>query len=100
MVNLIITDLAELRLYFFDEAAFSSDELIAVCEAFATQNTEFVTSVDEGFNPDTLKRKCPTQLVYASSQDDMSKMFYSHYKNFTKKMIAGDRDYFVADMNL
>lgn len=85
-------------LVFFDEAAFSSDELIAVCEAFATQNTEFVTSVDEGFNPDTLKRKCPTQLVYASSQDDMSKMFYSHYKNFTKKMIAGDRDYFVADM--
>ena len=85
-------------LVFFDEAAFSSDELIAVCEAFATQNTEFVTSVDEGFNPDTLKRKCPTQLVYASSQDDMSKMFYTHYKNFTKKMLAGDRDYFVADM--
>ena len=85
-------------LVFFDEAAFSSDELIAVCEAFATQNTEFVTSVEEGFNPDTLKRKCPTQLVYASSQDDMSKMFYTHYKNFTKKMLAGDRDYFVADM--
>lgn len=85
-------------LVFFDEAAFSSDELIAVCEAFATQNTEFVTSVEDGFNPDTLKRKCPTQLVYASSQDDMSKMFYSHYKNFSKKMLAGDRDYFVADM--
>lgn len=85
-------------LVFFDEAAFSSDELIAVCEAFATQNTEFVTSVDEGFNPDTLKRKCPTQLIYASSQDDMSKMFYRHYKNFAKKMLAGDRDYLVADM--
>lgn len=85
-------------LVFFDEAAFSSDELITVCEAFATQNTEFVTSVDEGFNPDTLKRKCPTQLIYASSQDDMSKMFYRHYKNFTKKMLAGDRDYIVADM--
>lgn len=85
-------------LVFFDEAAFSSDELIAVCEAFATQNTEFVTSTDNNFNPDTLKRKCPTQLVYASSQDDMSKIFYQHYKNFTKRMIAGDRDYFVADM--
>lgn len=85
-------------LVFFDEAAFSSDELIAVCEAFATQNTEFVTSTDDNFNPETLKRKCPTQLVYASSQDDMSKIFYSHYKNFAKKMIAGDRDYFVADM--
>lgn len=85
-------------LVFFDEAAFSSDELIAVCEAFATQNTEFVTSTDDNFNPETLKRKCPTQLVYASSQDDMSKIFYSHYKHFAKKMMAGDRDYFVADM--
>jgi len=85
-------------LVFFDEAAFSSDELIAVCEAFATQNTEFKTSTKKGFNPKTLKRKCPTQLVYASSQDDMSKMFYKHYKNFSKKMLAGDRDYFIADM--
>ena len=83
---------------FFDEAAFSSDELIAVCEAFATQNTEFKTSVEKDFNPDTLKRKCPTQLIYASSQDDMSKIFYQHYKNFTKKMLAGDRDYIVVDM--
>ena len=85
-------------LVFFDEAAFSSDELIAVCEAFATQNTEFKTSTDDAFNPETEKRKCPTQLVYASSQDDMSKMFYKHYKNFAKHMLAGDRDYFVADM--
>lgn len=85
-------------LVFFDEAAFSSDELIAVCEAFATQNTEFKTSTDDSFNPETEKRKCPTQLVYASSQDDMTKMFYKHYKNFAKHMLAGDRDYFVADM--
>lgn len=85
-------------LVFFDEAAFSSDELIAVCEAFATQNTEFKTSTRDGFNPDTLKRKCPNQLIYASSQDDMSKVFYKHYKNFSKRMMAGDRNYFVADM--
>lgn len=85
-------------LVFFDEAAFCSDELIAVCEAFATQNLDFATSTDDTFNPDTEKRKCPTQLVYASSQDDMDKIFYKHYKNFAKKMIAGDRDYFVADM--
>ena len=71
-------------LVFFDEAAFSSDELIVVCEAFATQNTEFKTSTDDTFNPETEKRKCPTQLVYASSQDDMTKMFYKHYKNLCK----------------
>ncbi|MCM1270704.1 MAG: hypothetical protein NC247_08805 [Ruminococcus flavefaciens] len=85
-------------LCFFDEAAFCSDELIAVCEAFATQNSDFVTSTDDGFNPETEKRKIPTQLIYASSQDQVDKMFYKHYKNFAKRMLAGDRNYFVCDM--
>lgn len=85
-------------LVFFDEAAFSSDELISVCEAFATQNTDFSTSTDEDYNPDTEKRKCPTQLVYASSMSEMDKMFYRHYKNFAKNMLMGDTDYFVCDM--
>ena len=85
-------------LVFFDEAAFCSDELISVCEAFATQNTDFITDTSDSYNPETEPRRVPTQLVYASSQDTMDKMFYKHYKNFAKKMIAGDRDYFVCDM--
>lgn len=85
-------------LVFFDEAAFCSDELISVCEAFATQNTEFATSIDGNYNPDADKRKCPTQLVYASSQDTTNTTFYRHYKSFAKRMLAGDRDYFVCDM--
>ncbi|MGF6375102.1 thymidine kinase [Clostridiales Family XIII bacterium PM5-7] len=85
-------------LVFFDEAAFCSDELIAVCEAFATQSTDFVTSTDRDFRADLVPLKVPTQLVYASSQDDMDTMFYKHYKEFSKKMIAGDRNYFACDM--
>lgn len=85
-------------LVFFDEAAFCADELIAICEAFATQNTDFVTDIDDSYNPDCEPRRVPTQLVYASSQDQMDKIFYKHYKNFAKRMLAGDRDYFVCDM--
>lgn len=85
-------------LVFFDEAAFCSEELIVICEAFATQNTSFVTDVDDDYNPETEPMKCPTQLVYASSQDEMSTLFYKHYKDFTKKMFAGDRNYFACDM--
>lgn len=85
-------------LVFFDEAAFCSDELIAICEAFATQNTDFITDIDNSYNPDVEPRRVPTQLVYASSQDEMDKTFYKHYKNFAKRMLAGDRDYFVCDM--
>ena len=83
---------------FFDEAAFCSDELIAICEAFATQNTDFITDIDDSYNPETEPRRVPTQLVYASSQDQMDKLFYRHYKNFAKRMLAGDQDYFVCDM--
>jgi hypothetical protein len=85
-------------LVFFDEAAFSSDELISICEAFATQNTDFQTSTEDDYNPETEKRRVPTQLIYASSMSEMDKMFYKHYKTFAKKMFAGDRDYFVCDM--
>lgn len=83
---------------FFDEAAFCSDELIAICEAFATQNTDFITDIDDSYNPEVEPRRVPTQLVYASSQDQMDKLFYRHYKNFAKRMLAGDRDYYVCDM--
>lgn len=85
-------------LIFFDEAAFCSEELIAVCEAFATQSSDFITSIDDSFNPETEKRKVPTQLVYASSQDQVDTTFYKHYKNFAKRMLAGDRDYFCCDL--
>lgn len=85
-------------LVFFDEAAYCSDELIAVCEAFATQSTDFITSTDSSYNPELEPLHCPTQLVYASSQGDMSSMFYQHYKNFAKEMLAGNRSYFVCDM--
>lgn len=85
-------------LVFFDEAAFSSDELIAICEAFATQNTDFQTSTEDNYNPETEKRRVPTSLVYASSMSEMDKMFYKHYKNFAKRVFAGDNDYFVCDM--
>lgn len=85
-------------LVFFDEGAYCDDELIVVCEAFATQNTEFVTSTKSDFNIETNKRKVPTQLVYASSQDSMDKLFYKHYKEFAKRMLTGDRNYFVVDM--
>ena len=85
-------------LVFFDEAAFCSDELITVCEAFASQNMDFKTSTSKNFNIDTKQRQIPTQLIYASSQDDMTKLFYKHYKDFAKKMLAGDRRYFVCDM--
>lgn len=85
-------------LVFFDEAGFSSDELITICEAFATQDTNFVTSTEEDFNIKTLRKKTPTQLIYASSASDVDKIFYRKYRDFAKQMFLGDRNYFCADI--
>ena len=82
----------------FDEAGFMTDNQIATIEAFATQNSEFKTSTKETFNIKTLRRKCPTQLIYCSSAGSRDSTFYRYYKQFTKEMLSGNRDYFVADM--
>lgn len=85
-------------LVFFDEAGFSSDELITICEAFATQDTNFVTSTEDNFNIKTLRKKTPTQLIYASSASDVDKIFYRKYRDFAMQMFLGDHNYFCCDI--
>jgi len=83
---------------FFDEAGFSSDEIVMISEAFATQDSNFATSTDSGFNLDSQRKKNPTQLIYASSASDVDTIFFKRYREFSKKMIMGDDRYFVADI--
>ena len=85
-------------LVFFDEAAFCDEELITACEPFTAQDSNFKTSTDTNYNPECEKLKCPNQIIYASSQDSMDTLFYKKYKQFSKEMIAGNRDYYVCDM--
>lgn len=85
-------------LVFFDEAAFCSEELIKACEPFTTQKSDFVTDTNDDFDPTLEKRKCPNQLIYASSQGEDSALFYRYYRDFAKEMFAGNEKYFVADM--
>ena len=85
-------------LVFFDEAAFSEDELLTACIAFGTQDSDFKTSTKKDFNINAQFRKCPTQLVFASSQNDTDCLFYRKMKDYAMKMITGDRNYFVASI--
>lgn len=83
---------------FFDEAAFCSDELLAVAKAFGAQDMDFKTSTDDNFDVRKQPKQIPVQVIYASSQDTMDTTFYKNYKDFAKQMISGNRDYFVCDM--
>lgn len=83
---------------FFDEAAFCSGEILSIAKAFGAQESDFQTSTDDNFDLRKRPKQIPIQTIYASSQDGMDTVFYKNYKDYAKKMIAGDRDFFVCDM--
>ncbi|MFC0903856.1 hypothetical protein ACFHWD_04020 [Clostridium sp. MT-14] len=85
-------------LVFFDESGFMSEEAISIMEAFATQNSNFSTSTKKNYDVKAKRKKCPTQLIYASSASDVDTTFFRHYKDFAKQMFLGDNNYFCCDI--
>ena len=83
---------------FFDEAAFCAEELLLAAQAFTAQDTTFKASTEVAYNPELDPKICPTQIVYASSQDTNTTLFYKNYKEFAKKMIIGNSNYFACDL--
>ena len=83
----------------FDEAGFMEENSILAVEPYTTTDTGFKTSTDESFDLRTLPRQPENQRLYISSASDESSYFFTKYKDFSKKMIAGDRRFFVADIN-
>ena len=87
-------------LCFFDECGFMTENAISVMEAFAAQDSNFKTSTDKNFNIKAQRKRCPTQLIYASSASDVDTTFYKHYKDFAKQMFLGNtRNYFCCDIS-
>ena len=82
----------------FDESSFCSDELIATAMPFITQEADFKLSTDESFDLKLLRKEVPTQVIFASSAGDIDSRHAKLYKEYALKMIAGDSNYFVADI--
>lgn len=89
----------------FDECSFLDADLISVYQAFCAVDKDFktgVSSTGKEFNNvklHTLPREIPNQLVYVSSASTTDTEFYRMYREFSKKMIIGDPNYFVADID-
>lgn len=83
---------------FFDEVGFMSENAIMVTEAFGAQDSNFKTSTRKNFSHGALRKKCPTQMLYASSASEMGTTFYKYYRDFFKAMLIGDSDYFCCDI--
>lgn len=81
----------------FDECGWLDEEVFSVIEPYTAQNKDF--RMGEGIDPTTLPKELPNQLLYTSSASSIDSSFYAKYKDYSKQMILGSKQHFVADIN-
>ena len=81
----------------FDESGFLDEEVFQVIEPYTAQDKNF--KMGGSVNVTTLPKELPNQLLYTSSASTIDSYFYKKYKEYSKAMIWGSKDHFVADIN-
>lgn len=90
------------NLVVFDECGFLDANLMHTYAAFVIVNKGFATGKDrDGNSIDMNRLRCipipvANQLFYISSASSTDTEFYTLFRDFSKRMILGDTDYFVA----
>lgn len=85
------------NLNFYDESGFAADDLFTASEPFTTQNSDF--KLGGNIDVTLMPHQFPNQLIYASSASSVDTYFFRKYRDFSKKMFLGDKNYFVADIS-
>lgn len=82
---------------FYDETGFMLEKAFSATEPFTTQNSDFKLGgdIDVSLEPQSF----PNQLIYASSASSIDTYFFKKYKEFSKQMLLGNKNYFCADIN-
>lgn len=81
----------------YDEAGFISAETYDVTEPYMSQTSEF--KLGGYFDAEVYPLDIPNIRLYVGSASDTDSYFYAKYKDGTKRMLAGDSRYFVADLS-
>lgn len=90
------------NLVVFDECGFLDAEMMHTYAAFVIVSKGFATGKDrDGNSIDRNRLRCipapiPNQLFYISSASSTDTEFYKLFRDFSKRMIMGDKNYFVA----
>lgn len=85
------------NLNIYDESGFITENYAVTTEGFCLQNANFKMGgdVDTRLEPEML----PNQLLYCSSASSEDSYFYKVYREYSKKMLAGSNEHFVADLD-
>jgi len=81
----------------YDEGAWQSREQMSTTENFTNVDASFALGTE--VNPKEDPLNIPLQLLYCSSAGDVEYPFYEKYRSFAMKMLVGDKNYFVCDLN-
>lgn len=81
----------------FNETGWKDAESLAVVENFANVDSSFSTSTKKVKYISPIQM--PLQLLYTSSASSIDTPFFEKYKLFFKKMLVGDSNYFVCDVD-
>lgn len=93
------------NLVVFDECGWLTADMMQVYAAFVIVNKGFATGKDADGNSLDMTRlmslpsPVPNQLFYISSASSTDTEYYKLYRDFSKRMILGDRNYFVAHID-
>ena len=89
----------------FDEVGFLPSEMLRVYAAFCAVSESFITGFDENGNPIDIVRSLampkslPHQLIHVSSASTVDSEYYRMFKDYSKQMLCGNKDYFVANID-
>lgn len=86
------------NLNIYDESGFAPEELFITSLPFITQDSNFKLGGD--INLDLLPKEFPNQAIFASSASGTDTYFYKVYRDYAKEMFLGNKNYFVADINV
>lgn len=81
----------------FDEAGKIDRDYYALTLPFSVQNTDFVTG--SGMNTEIYPKQLQNKNLFLSSAEGIDSYLFEMYKLCFQKMLLGDPDYFVCDID-
>lgn len=85
------------NLNIYDESGWTDEEYVVATTPFLLQNSTFRMGGDVDVS--TFPKQVPNQRLFISSASSTDSYFYTLYKDYSKRMLMGDKNYFVCDIN-
>ena len=81
----------------YDESGWTEEEYVVATIPFLLQNSTFRLGGD--MDVTTFPQQIPNQRLFISSASSTDSYYYTLYKDYSKRMFLGDKNYFVCDLN-